>query len=97
MERKVDAAHRVMCYIARAVDNPACAAAMEAHWEELKALVIDDAGEDLLHTTYLRMTTRYREGDDFVKMFKLVYFDTRRELTKLKMKHGIYPEEEEKA
>lgn len=99
MERPVDWAHRVMCYIASSVDNPACAAAMSRHWVELRALVLDDAGEEVFSTTYLRMTSRYKEGDDFVKMFRSVYFNTRREKAMLdtasRYYDGIHTETEE--
>ena len=83
MERPVDWAHRVMCYIASAVDNPACAAAMTRHWSELRALVIDETGEEVFQITYCRVTLRYKEGDDFVKMFKGVFYNTRREMAML--------------
>ena len=99
MERPVDWAHRVMCYIAAAVDNPACAAAMARHWVELRALVIDEAGEEVFATTYLRMTVRYKVGDDFVKMFKSVYYNTRREKAMLdtaaQYNDGIHTKTEE--
>lgn len=91
-----DSAHRIQCYIDAAVENELAAAQMAQHYATLRALAIDEFGEDVLHITYMRITRRYT-GGDFVRQFTRLYYNTRRELSILMNKetNGIYQQAEE--